>query len=163
MIKINSYSRISAVQYALTYALSPNPEYKYMPASDPIGNDCTNFVSQCIHAGGAPMSKNSIPWWYENGKYSFSWTVANSFYLCLKERARLNTTGLKGIEVYDLAMLELGDLIFYEDSSGKIYHSAIVTSFYFGVPLISQHSIDARNIYYLKAKAVKMYFMKIYI
>ena len=39
------YEREKAVQYAKKWAYGRNPEYFNF---DPIGGDCTNFISQCI-------------------------------------------------------------------------------------------------------------------
>lgn len=158
----NKYSRENAVKYALQFALTPNPDYYYFSPYVSVGGDCTNFISQCLFAGGAPMSYKNEPWWYRDKKrYSLSWTVANLFYICLIRRGRLNIPGLQGIEVPDINLLEAGDLILYEDESGKVYHSTIVTSFYFGYPLISQHTYNAMNISPVKPHASKMHFIKI--
>ncbi|MDS1029006.1 amidase domain-containing protein [Bacillota bacterium LX-D] len=164
----NSYNRQKAVEYALTYALSPNPQYQY------ISVDCSNFISQCLRAGSAPMVYGtSRPWWYNNmgtantddDRWSVSWAVAHSLYWCLKVRGKTNFWGLRGIEVSNLAELELGDIIQYEGEDGVIYHSAIVTDFTTEngskVPLITQHTYDAANISYYKPAAKKMHFMKI--
>jgi hypothetical protein len=169
------YSRDAAVSYALKYALNPNPQYKYFATHNDGGGDCSNFVSQCLSAGGAPMSYDSPnPWWYKNttsnssrDSWSISWSVANSLYWCLKTRGKLNISGLKGIEISDMDMLEPGDVIQYENFNGIIYHSAIITAFTYEkgskFPLISQHSFDAKNISYVKPKAKKTHFIKIMI
>ena len=47
------YDRAKAVAYAHQWAYSRNPAYYDFSA---IGGDCTNFVSQCLRAGGAPMN-----------------------------------------------------------------------------------------------------------
>ena len=159
--RLNNYSGINAANYAIKYALSPNPSYKYFSIYGNIGGDCTNFISQCLIAGGATMVYKSKPWWYNSRKWSLSWSVANSLYLCITQRAKLNLPGLKGVEVTDFRRLELGDLIMYEDSNGSIYHSAIITSFTNDFPLVSQHSYNALNISPIKPKAKKMHFIKI--
>jgi hypothetical protein len=168
----NKYNNTSAVRYALTYALNPNPQYRFIPGSDEDGADCSNFMSQCLRAGGAPFAYDSLPWWYRvNGprpsddRWSFSWSVAHSLYWTLKRRKQNKIRGLKAQEVNDMGMLQLGDIIQYEDKNGKIYHSAMVTAFTIDrgvrVPLISQHSKNGRNISHFKEKARKMHFMKI--
>jgi hypothetical protein len=77
----------------------------------------------------------------------------------LKTRGTSNLDGLKGIEVQSIESLELGDIIQYENNTGAIYHSAIITAFTYerGIkePLISQHSFNALNIAYIKPKAKK--------
>lgn len=170
----SNYSRRAAVKYAVDYAIKPNPLYRYFAVHGDGGGDCSSFISQCINAGGAPMFYDQPrPWWYNtNGTalinkhtWSLSWSVANSLYLCLKTRGTSNLNGLKGIEVQSIESLELGDIIQYENNTGAIYHSAIITAFTnergLKEPLISQHSYNALNISYIKPKAKKMHLMKI--
>lgn len=174
MFRNNNYNRQKAVQYAVQYALTPNPSYRFFATHGEGGGDCTNFVSQCLYAGAAPMAFSSErPWWYNKKKtynnrddlWSNSWTVAGSLYWCLKVRAKNNIPGLKGFEVEDIDSLELGDIIQYENFSGKIYHSAIITDFTIEkgakFPLISQHTFNALNISHVKPAAKKAHYMKI--
>ena len=164
------YSGEKAAEYALRYALVPNPSYQYFSSHGDGGGDCTNFISQCLHAGGAAMAfGTSSPWWYNNmgtsqtddDKHSISWAVANSLYWALRTRCGEKIPGIKAQEVDDLGLLRIGDIIQYENIGGAIYHSAIITSFWFGLPLITQHTYNAANISYIKSAAYKMHFMKI--
>lgn len=167
----SSYDRKRAVEYALKYALQPNTAFSFLGAHRDGGGDCSNFVSQCLMAGRAPMSYDSVaPWWYRgNGgredSWSHSWAVAHSLYWCLKARYNKELPGLKALEVNDISLLEIGDIIQYENSMGKIYHSTIITGFTTDKggnhPLVSQHSFNAVNISYVKPAASKMHFMKI--
>ena len=133
----NQYSRTDAVQYAIKYALKPNPNYRYFPLTNDTSGDCANFISQCLYAGKTPMNFNgTTPWWYKhitgnmnNDTWSVSWAVAHSLYWYLKINQESNFSGAKGLEVMNPSMLELGDLMFFEDNKGHIFHSAIVTSF----------------------------------
>ncbi|WDC83325.1 amidase domain-containing protein [Caloramator sp. mosi_1] len=170
----NKYDRNRAVKYALRYALSPNSDFRYFASHGDGGGDCSNFVSQCLLAGGAQMdAKSQKPWWYKNGynrqhdTWSVSWSVAHSLYWTLKSRTELKLPGIKAIEIPDISGLETGDIIQYENKNGVIYHSAIVTDLTYEkgsrVPLISQHSFDAMNISYVKPAASKAHFMKIWI
>lgn len=164
---MSKYLREQAVDYATLFALSPNPHYKYFDVIGTIGGDCTNFTSQCLKAGGAPfIFDSSHPWWYKNKylntSWSVSWAVAHSLYWCLKVNHHDNLPGPKGSETKDIYELKLGDLIFYEDINGLIFHSAIITSFSHGKPLISQHTFNALNIPYEKSyRATKTHFIKI--
>lgn len=174
MSKVNKYNRADAVKYALQYGQKPNPAYRHMEVYNIAGGDCTNFVSQCLRAGGAPMAfGTSRPWWYDmrgggensDHRWSVSWAVAHSLYWCLKVRHEKKMSGLCAMEVSDISMLEPGDVIQYENSKGTIYHSAIVTDFAYlsgkQVPLITQHTFNAVNIPYIKSAAKKMHFMKV--
>lgn len=159
------YSRIDAVRYAEKYAINYNKKYIFFGVHQRIGGDCTNFVSQCLHAGGAPYSydrRNS--WWYNPGYKeicSLSWSVAHSLYWYLMKNHEKRLRGIKGYET-DVSSIEPGDLVFYENKRGLIFHSAIVTGFK-NVPLISQHSVNALNVSYIKPYYVaKNHMVKIY-
>ncbi|KHD37010.1 methylase [Clostridium acetobutylicum] len=165
----NKYSRTSAVKYALTYGLTPNPNYRYFPLINDKSGDCANFISQCLFTGNAPMDFNKVrPWWYKKGlnraldTWSISWSVAHSLYYYLRENAEKNSSYTKGIEITNKKELEVGDLIFFQDKKGLIFHSTIVTSFSNGEPLITQHSPQAVNIPYIKSwPAFKYHYVKI--
>lgn len=170
-LRQNSYSRTAAVNYALKYALKPNPAYRYFKLEENTGGDCANFLSQCLLAGGAPMVYNSNnPWWYNNkgtsnvqdDTWTVSWTVAHALYWLLKINNESNLSGPKGLEVSNVNMLQPGDLIFFENNKGIKFHSAIVTSISNNIPLISHHSFDALNIpYYSSWPATKLKFLEI--
>jgi len=153
---LNKYDRVSAVNYAIKYALQPNSEYKYFEFINGNGGDCTNFVSQCLRAGGAPMDYNNLrPWWYHQGKASVCWGVAHALYWYLKINQSANRNVIKGLEVESTSELEIGDVIFYENYSNIIFHAAIITSFIEVSgeiePRISQHSYNGVNEPYKKS------------
>ena len=166
---LNKYNRVGAVNYAVKYALQPNQEYKYFQFNNENGGDCTNFVSQCLLAGGAPMDYNKLrPWWYniKQGKASICWAVAHSLYWYLKTNQSISRAGVKGLEVEDIRDLEIGDLIFYENYHNTIFHAAIITSFikiHGNIePLISQHSVNQLNETYKKNyEYKKVHFLKV--
>jgi hypothetical protein len=54
MLRNNNYNHREAVQYALRYGMNPNPSYRFMGVYQTVGGDCSNFISQCLRAGGAP-------------------------------------------------------------------------------------------------------------
>ncbi|MEK6264917.1 MAG: amidase domain-containing protein [Clostridium sp.] len=163
----NRYNREAAVSYAIKYAIVPNSEYKYYNVIGEGGGDCTNFISQCLKAGGAPMDYNNLrPWWYDmkQGKASICWAVAHSLYWYLKTSR--NNNKIKGREVDDIRELEMGDLIFYENYNNVIFHSTIITSFaeVYGnrEPRISQHTSNQLNVTYKKSYDYKKaHFIKI--
>lgn len=148
--RMNQYSRIEAVDYATRYALSPNPYYKYFSLAN-TGGDCSNFISQCLLAGGATTN---YKWWYHHNNslntshdtWSQTWAVAHALYWYIKINQASNLPGIKGFEVTEINSLDLGDLIFLEDNNGHIFHSAIVTYHSANQLLISQHSNEALNI-----------------
>lgn len=150
---MSGYSREAAVQYARTYALNPNPNYRYFKEINNTSGDCANFLSQCLRAGGGPMVYSNNQWWYSkngngvsNDTWSVSWAVAHSLYWFLKINEEKNLPALKGREVGSPSLLEPGDVVFFENWSGVIYHSAMVTAMRNGMPLISHHTFEALNI-----------------
>ncbi|SHI65104.1 Putative amidase domain-containing protein [Clostridium cavendishii DSM 21758] len=163
------YNNNLAVAYAKKYALTPNKEYHFInPKKDDIGDDCANFISQCLYAGGCPLLYSPYPWFYKKLNHhpfysaSLNWTVAHSLYWFLKSNGEINGYGVKAKEIKDISKLVLGDLIFFADLNNHVFHSSIITKFTDeGIPLISQHSYNKLdtpireeyyklNIHYLK-------------
>lgn len=155
---MTSYQRDQAVAYALRYGIDPNPEYVYI-----VDNDCTNFISQCLRAGGARNHYHGThPWWYADGGMSGSWSVAAMLYWYIRVSTENNqgitaetfyqsTDGPLPLQITDTIVL--GDLIQYKDGEGQIRHSTIITGFSSrdGEPLVTQHTRNAVNISWRKA------------
>lgn len=140
-----SYRRDLAVRYAESWWNGYNPQYRAFDV------DCTNYVSQCLRAGGAPMTligHREKGWWYQgkggpNDNWSYSWAVAHS----LRWYLSVSKTGLRAVEKSEASQLELGDVICYDfDGDGKWQHNAIVTAFDDrGEPLVNAHSNHVRH------------------
>ena len=108
---LTTYSRSAAKNYAHTYVYNPNTNYTNYTNS---GGDCTNFVSQCLKAGG----------WTTNGSWSTStqsWRVADKLKDYLLSSGRIVPAS------YPLSSLEVGDIVQEIESTGRAYHSMIVT------------------------------------
>ncbi|MDY0395915.1 amidase domain-containing protein [Virgibacillus halophilus] len=138
-----SYDRMSAVQYAENWWNSYNPAYRKFDV------DCTNYVSQCLKAGGAPMwgaPNRSKGWWYQGGSWSFSWAVAHSFRWYLSGAKQ----GLKGLEVHTPQELAPGDVICYDfEGDGRFNHNTIVVAKDSeGMPLVNAHTNNSRHRYW---------------
>jgi hypothetical protein len=138
-----SYDRHAAVQYAERWWNSYNPEFRKFDV------DCTNYVSQCLYAGGAPMwgaPNREQGWWYGESNWSFSWAVAHSlrWYLSGSEK------GLQGKEVENASDLILGDIICYDFAGdGRYDHNTIVVAKdAYGMPLVNAHTDNSRNRYW---------------
>ena len=134
-----TYDRLKAVQYAERWWNDYNPAYKKFDV------DCTNFISQCLHAGNAPMRgypNRAKGWWYQNKNWSFSWSVANG----LKVFLQTSRTGLMAKEVTDPLELKLGDVICYDfQGDGRFDHNTIVTAKdAAGMPLVNAHTYNSR-------------------
>ncbi len=119
-----TYNVDAAVAYADKWATSRNPQYKAYP-----GVDCSNFVSQCLYAGGMP--KNSK--WYPA---SYAWINVSGAIANFKNygtfMAANNNNVLKGNPVY------------YDWNSNGVYdHTAIcVGKNSSGTPIIDAHTGD---------------------
>ncbi|MGG2198072.1 MULTISPECIES: amidase domain-containing protein [Paenibacillus] len=142
------YNRYAAAFYADLWWDKENPAFLTFEV------DCTNYVSQCLFAGGAPMNytgKRDSGWWYKGRAggqelWSFSWSVANSlpFYLLTSRR------GLRGQEVFAPQDLDIGDCISYDwDGNGRFQHSTVVTAKDAnGMPLVNAHTISSKHRYW---------------
>jgi hypothetical protein len=140
-----NYQPLKAVQYADLFWNKSNPNFIEFQV------DCTNFISQCLYAGGQSMhytGKRDSGWWYQGRHqnqelWSYSWTVAHSLQLYLLQSQR-------GTQVSHASQLQLGDVISYDwDGNGRFQHSAIVTAHDFqGMPLVNAHTYSARHKYW---------------
>jgi len=137
------YDRLKAVQYAERWWNDFNPAYKKFEV------DCTNYISQCLHTGGAPMRgypNRSNGWWMQNNNWSFSWTVANAMRWYLPA----SKLGLRAREVSSAEELKLGDVICYDfQGDGRFDHTTIVTGHDAnGMPLVNAHTYNSRMRYW---------------
>lgn len=138
-----TYDRREAVRYAERWWNSYNPKFEIFE------DDCTNYISQCLLAGGAPMRGAPVRnqgWWYQNNNWSFSWSVAHSLRWYLSG----STQGLQGKEVGDPESLHLGDVICYDfQGDGRWDHNTIVVAKdAYGMPLVNAHTNNSRNRYW---------------
>ena len=137
------YDRLAAVRYAERWWNSYNPKYKKFEV------DCTNYISQCIHEGGVPMTgypNRSKGWWMRNNNWSYSWSVAHSFRWYLSG----STSGLRAKEVSSAEELLLGDVICYDfEGDGRFNHTTIVVAKDAeGMPLVNAHTSNSRMRYW---------------
>lgn len=142
------YDRAKARRYAEKWWNGANPDYEHFEV------DCTNFVSQCLFAGGAPMNytgKRESGWWYQGLKggrelWSYSWAVAHS----LQAQLASGKGGLRAEQTDSPGKLAVGDVICYDwDGDGRYQHNAIVTGFdAAGLPLVNAHTTDSRMRYW---------------
>lgn len=137
------YDRMKAVQYAEKWWNTYNPAYKKFDV------DCTNYISQCLHAGGGPMRgypNRGKGWWMRSGNWSYSWTVANSMRWYLPS----SNSGLRAEEVSSADQLLIGDVICYDfQGDGRFDHTTIVTGKdASGMPLVNAHTYNSRMRYW---------------
>lgn len=137
------YDRLKAVKYAEVWWNDFNPAYKKFDV------DCTNYISQCLHAGNAPMTgypNRSKGWWMQNNNWSYSWTVANSLRWYLPNAK----SGLRAESVASADMLEIGDVVCYDfQGDGRFDHTTIVVAKdKDGMPLVNAHTQNSRMRYW---------------
>lgn len=120
-MNIKTYNRIAAINYAKKWALSRNPRYYNF---DPVGGDCTSFVSQCIYSGSQKMNYNFENGWYYNNGYdkSPSWTGVEYLYKFLIKN---KSYGPRGKEV-SKSEIEAGDIAQLSFSGNKFEHSLFI-------------------------------------
>jgi hypothetical protein len=139
-LRSRTYDRLQAVRYADLWWNRRNPQYPM------VSDDCTNFISQCLHAGGIPMWGEPIRgrgWWQHQTNWSFSWTVANSLRWYLSRQGSV----MGAVEKSSADELVPGDVICYDfDGDGHWNHNTIVTAMDgSGAPLVNAHTYDARH------------------
>ena len=137
------YNRTKAVEYAETYWNHPNPAYQTFEV------DCTNFVSQCLHAGGIPMTATTNRgkgWWYSGNSWSWSWSVAHALYLLLKS----GNAPFYAKQVDSPDKLQIGDVICYDfDGDGHWQHNTfVVAKDGNGMPLVNARTYDSQHRYW---------------
>lgn len=140
------YDRLRATRYADVWWDSANPRYPK------FSDDCTNYISQCLHAGGIPMvgeGDRNRGWWMKStsttsNQWSYSWTSSNALYRFVRK-------SVGGELVSQANELKMGDLIFYDwDGRGSYHHTTVVTEFdHAGEPLVNAHTDDSFHRPYL--------------
>lgn len=152
-----SYNPSAAVRYARAYANGHNDEYNYYAA------DCTNFVSQCLYAGGLSMNMpsqigegvilDSTTYWFSK-RYVYpviyKWSVSTSWIRVVDLGSYLSRIGARVIVCFDLENLErntkYGDVVQLRDSSGgDYYHSIIITGYEDGHYTYCGHTNSAED------------------
>jgi hypothetical protein len=138
------FNHQAAAAYARRWAKSTNPQYPRF--GNGIGDDCTNFVSQAMLAGGWTMhgagdlerSFDNV-WWYGLGPFSrasYTWSGAPNF-------ARWIVASGRGVRAKGPMELQPGDVVQIRFAGQpQIGHTAIVTG-KSGTDLkLSYHSLD---------------------
>ncbi|WP_327204897.1 amidase domain-containing protein [Paenibacillus sp. Leaf72] len=143
------YRRDLAAAYADRWWNVPNPAYEEFEVN------CTNYISQSVFAGNAPMNytgNRGSGWWYKgrNGGrewWSYSWSVSNALtnYLSTPRQS-----GLRARVVDSAEELQLGDVITYDwNGDNRFQHSTIVTAFdAAGMPLVNANTVPSRHRYW---------------
>ncbi|NBC73204.1 hypothetical protein GT003_29940 [Paenibacillus sacheonensis] len=143
------YRRDLAAAYADRWWNEANPAYENFEVN------CTNYISQCLFAGSAPMNytgKRASGWWYRGysggrENWSYSWAVANALQLYLSAP---HNSSLRATVVDSADQLALGDVIIYDwGGDNRFQHSTIVTAFdAAGMPLVNANTVPSRHRYW---------------
>ncbi len=141
MLVTKDYNRKNALAYAKRWALDRNPLFF---SFNGIGGDCTNFVSQCIFAGGCVMNYTPTYGWYyiSSNDRTPSWSGVEFFYDFITENKEQGPFG------HEVSREELkpGDVIQLANDEGDFYHTIIITDITDdGEILIAAHSDDYLN------------------
>lgn len=115
------YDRDTAVAYARKWAFGRNPAYYYFGG---IGGDCTNFISQCIKAGGAPENFTKDTGWYyiSPSNRAAAWTSVEYLYRFLIRQEKIGPKG----KVVPIKDVQIGDVIQLAFEPNKYSHSLLV-------------------------------------
>ncbi|MGN7456646.1 amidase domain-containing protein [Paenibacillus pasadenensis] len=153
--RINTRSRASRYRRELVAAYADQWWNEPNPAYEEFEVNCTNYVSQCVFAGEAPMNytgKRESGWWYKGRtggqeQWSYSWAVSNAFQLYLSFP---RSSGMRATPVESAAELELGDVITYDwNGDGRFQHTTVVTAFDGdGMPLVNANTVPSRHRYW---------------
>ncbi len=137
MFVTKEYNRENALAYARRWALDRNPLFF---SFNGIGGDCTNFVSQCIFAGGCVMNyKPNYGWYYiSSNDRTPSWSGVEFFYDFMvnnKEQGPFaKETTAENITP--------GDVIQLGNAENEYYHTLIVVEKTEDEIFIAAHSDD---------------------
>ena len=143
----STYDGGAASSYALKYALNYNTNYANFNGQ---GGDCTNFISQCLKAGGISQHVGTAYsgncWFYKTStNRSSTWTGAEQF--------RKYVTGSSSkinMPTSSWGSVTFGDIIQLM-SGGSAYHSLIVSGVAYGSSgrsdiLVCCHTADRRHV-----------------
>lgn len=137
-MRVQSYNRQAAINYAEEWALKRNPAYYDF---EKLGGDCTNFASQCIYAGSKIMNHKKVFGWYY---YSInnrtpSWTGVSYLYNFL-----ISNDGVGPFaEKTDRQNIQPGDIVQLGKNTGNFYHSPVVVAVDENEIYLAAHTYDA--------------------
>ena len=147
----------AAVSYAQKYTDNSgdykgyyNTEYNIYKPVNPLayrGYDCTNYVSQCLYAGGLNSTEKWAP--VHRGedckkvKGGITWVGVTDLFSYLKDQ------GFECEKVNNnLSNIYKGDVVFLAKNGESVTHATICTGFYEGKPIYCGHSKWRKNFKY---------------
>ncbi|MEU0074586.1 amidase domain-containing protein [Streptomyces sp. NPDC006332] len=139
------YNYSKMIDYANKYWKNPNnDDYRT------YGNDCTNFVSQIMKAGGwkivgptyASLRRQNTKWFYTIyvDRTSFTWAGAENWYWFATKHSKRTKI------LSNVYHMEPSDVLQADwDRNGNINHTMFVTKKYDGVPYLTYHTTNTHN------------------
>jgi len=130
-----NYSAMAA--YAERYVLSYNTAYRR------FSNDCTNFISQAMRAGGWAMVsgfyQSNGAWWYNWANQSYPWAGAENWHrFALSSRRTYILSNVWSMGLADVLQLDF-------DRNGNKNHTMIVVSTTSSQKYLNYHTNDTRH------------------
>ena len=139
-----AYSGSAAASYADSYAINPN----WGTYGIELQDDCTDFVSQSLAAGGLPQETDNgtnvksdpYEWWFSGfgstASYTWAWSAANNlrnfllYYSPYPNYFGSDYGTYSGDSTYPVNDVYTGDPLFYDwTSSGTYDHAAIQVAY----------------------------------
>lgn len=180
------YNRDEACNWAQKYWKNYSAEFVNLGDQEWEGGDCTNFVSQCMRAGGAGNdAQGNFQWYYirkgntgtKGDSYSWTWATARGLNSVLTGNHSKKEFGPRGLEkvitgdtAYNSELGQFvtpGDIIQYQFTEALgLKHSAIIVGMVYNSgsqryePVIATHSFDSWNLPWAK-NAYKTHFIHI--
>lgn len=127
----------AALDYAKRWAFARNPQFADF---DTMGGDCTNFISQCLYAGGAIMNNTRDTGWYYRSlnDRAAAWTSVMFFYRFIISNRGIGPFGTE-IPLY---AADVGDIV-QLGMNGIFYHNLLICSLRYGEIFVAAHTIDS--------------------
>ncbi len=168
--RLNSeYNRDKVYNWAHSHWNNYSKEYLNFGDEKWKGGDCTNFVSQCLRAGGAANDRSGdFQWYYDktgtaatsHDTYSWTWSTSRGLNNILIGNYKNNEFGPKatqkvimGDDQFDSSIGEYvvpGDLIQYHwKNKSAITHAAVIVGMIYNSsksryePVIAEHTEDS--------------------
>ena len=124
------------VAYARRWAYARNPAFHDF---DPLGGDCTNFISQRLFAGGAVMNPaRDVGWYFHSlNDRAAAWTGVEFFYRFITTNGGVGPFGTE-VPLHDA---QVGDVIQLGSDAG-FHHSLLTVDVVDGEPYVAAHTSD---------------------
>lgn len=119
-----NFNRIKMVEYANKHAYNYNPNYGDFTN---YGGDCTNFVSQIIRAGNAPLDESgSYKWYYRSmSNRAPAWSSANKLFNYLINNDYIGPQGKLANSTDISYNMQGGDPVFIDFNRDNVIDHAV--------------------------------------